>query len=91
MDNQTIYDEVIKEILKLKGQMQFIFATHNANIPVLGDSDKIIACSYDNESKIKLQTGTIDTRSIQKTIVNIMEGGEDAFNKRRNIYSIWRS
>lgn len=91
LDNQTIYDEVIKEILKLKGQMQFIFATHNANIPVLGDSDKIIACSYDNESKIKLQTGTIDTRSIQKTIVNIMEGGEDAFNKRRNIYSIWRS
>ena len=30
LDNQPIYDEVIKEILKLKGRMRFIFATHNA-------------------------------------------------------------
>jgi predicted ATPase len=41
LDNQTIYDEVIKELKKIKGNMQFIFATHNANIPVLGDSEKL--------------------------------------------------
>lgn len=90
LDNQTIYDEVIKEIQKLKGRMQFIFATHNANIPVLGDSEKVVACSFEDESKIELLAGTIDTKSIQKTIVDIMEGGEDAFNKRKNIYSIWK-
>lgn len=90
LDNQTIYDEVIKEIQKLKGQMQFIFATHNANIPVLGDSEKVVACSFEDESKIELQLGTIDTKLIQKTIVDIMEGGKDAFNKRKNIYSIWK-
>lgn len=88
LDNQTIYDEVIKELKKIKGNMQFIFATHNANIPVLGDSEKVIACSYD-EKKIAVHSGTIDNHQTQRFIVNIMEGGDEAFNRRKNIYSIW--
>lgn len=90
LDNQTIYDEVIKEILKLKGEMQFIFATHNANIPVLGDSECIVACNFEDCTQIEINEGTIDTPSIQKSIVSIMEGGKDAFNKRKNIYNIWK-
>ena len=90
LDNQTIYDEVIKEILILKGKMQFIFATHNANIPVLGDSEKILSCSFEDSSSIALNAGTIDTPSIQKLIVDIMEGGKEAFNKRKYIYDIWK-
>ena len=88
LDNQSIYDEVIKELKKLKGNMQFIFATHNANIPVLGDSEKIVACSYDLE-KINTHSGTIDNHQTQRFIVDIMEGGDEAFNRRKNIYSIW--
>jgi len=88
LDNQTIYDEVIKELKKIKGTMQFIFATHNANIPVLGDSEKVVACSYD-EKKISIHSGTIDNHETQRYIVDIMEGGDEAFNRRKNIYSIW--
>lgn len=88
LDNQTIYDEVIKEIKKIKGNMQFIFATHNANIPVLGDSEKVVACQYD-ERKIEVHSGTIDNHQTQRYIVDIMEGGDEAFNRRKNIYSIW--
>lgn len=88
LDNQTIYDEVIKELKKLKGNMQFIFATHNANIPVLGDSEKVMSCSYD-EKKITLHSGTIDNHRTQRFIVDIMEGGDEAFNRRKTIYDIW--
>lgn len=88
LDNQTIYDEVIKELKKIKGDMQFIFATHNANIPVLGDSEKVVSCSYD-EKKITVHAGTIDNHETQRFIVDIMEGGDEAFNRRKNIYSIW--
>lgn len=88
LDNQTIYDEVIKELKKIKGNMQFIFATHNANIPVLGDSEKVVSCSYD-ERKISVHSGTIDDHQTQRFIVDIMEGGNEAFNRRKNIYSIW--
>lgn len=88
LDNQTIYDEVIKEVKKLKGKMQFIFATHNANIPVLGDSEKVISCNY-NEKEITLHSGNIDNHQTQRYIVDIMEGGDEAFNRRKDIYSIW--
>lgn len=89
LDNQTIYDEVIKEIKRLKGEMQFIFATHNANIPVLGDSEKIVACNFDDK-RIEIEEGSVDNRQIQHAIVDIMEGGEEAFSKRKNIYTIWK-
>ena len=90
LDNQTIYEEVITEIVNLKSQMQFIFATHNANIPVLGESEKVVACDFEDGTNIALKDGSIDTPDIQKAIVSIMEGGEIAFNKRREIYNIWR-
>ncbi len=88
LDNQTIYEDVIKEIKSLKGNMQFIFATHNANIPVLGDSEKIVSCRY-TESKIDIVSGTIDNHETQNQIVTIMEGGKEAFNRRKNIYELW--
>ena len=88
LDNQTIYEDVIKAIKSLKGNMQFVFATHNANIPVLGDSEKILSCKY-SESKIEVHNGTIDNYDTQKQIVTIMEGGEEAFNRRKNIYELW--
>jgi len=89
LDNQTIYNEVIKELVKLKNQTQFIFATHNANIPILGDCEQIVVCDY-NEDKINTELGSIDNHGIQKKIINIMEGGEEAFDKRRDIYNLWK-
>ena len=89
LDNQTIYKEVIEELLKLKNKTQFIFATHNANIPVLGDCEQIVVCNYE-ENKINIQIGSIDNHDIQDNIINIMEGGEKAFNKRRDIYNLWK-
>ncbi|MDR2449488.1 MAG: AAA family ATPase [Prevotellaceae bacterium] len=91
LDNQTIYNDVIKEIKHLKGQMQFIFATHNANIPVLGDSEMLIACQYIPDVQIVTESGSIDCRNIQKKIIEIMEGGKDAFEIRKNIYKIWEA
>ncbi|MDQ7046099.1 MAG: AAA family ATPase [Sulfurovum sp.] len=89
LDNQTIYKEVIEELLKLKDKTQFIFATHNANIPVLGDCEQIVVCDYE-ENKINIEMGSIDNHAIQDNIINIMEGGEKAFNKRRDIYNLWK-
>jgi energy-coupling factor transporter ATP-binding protein EcfA2 len=90
LDNQTIYKDVICEIKKLKGEMQFIFATHNANIPVLGDSEMVVACQYIDGKEIQINTGSIDCPVIQKKIIHIMEGGKEAFDYRKNIYEIWK-
>ncbi|MFH2031725.1 MAG: TrlF family AAA-like ATPase [Bacteroidota bacterium] len=89
LDNQTIYSDVISELKKLKDQTQFIFATHNPNIPVLGDCEQIISCSYNN-NLIETVVGSIDNTVIQEKIVDIMEGGEDAFKQRKLIYELWK-
>lgn len=89
LDNQTIYNDVIKLIKKIKPETQFILATHNPNIPVLGDAEQVISCKYTNEI-IELSQGSIDSAFMQNEIVNIMEGGEEAFNKRKEIYKIWK-
>lgn len=88
LDNQTIYQDVITSLKSLKSSTQFVFATHNPNIPVLGDADQVIACEYDDK-KIESIQGSIDDVKIRQKIVNVMEGGEDAFNKRKEIYELW--
>jgi predicted ATPase len=89
LDNQTIYEDVIKLVKKLKPNTQFIFATHNPNIPVLGDADQILACQF-SEEKIQTKMGSIDCPSQQESIVQIMEGGKEAFQERKRVYKVWK-
>lgn len=88
LDNQIIYEEVISTIKKKKVKNQFIFATHNANIPVLGDAECIISAQYDD--RINLDIGNIDYSTTHKKIIDIMEGGSEAFEKRKLIYTNWK-
>lgn len=89
LDNQTIFEDVIKLVRALKKGIQFIFATHNANFPVLGDAEQVGACSFAGRSA-DIQVGSIDEPGIQKAIVSIMEGGHEAFARRKEIYQLWK-
>jgi predicted ATPase len=89
LDNQTIYNDVIKLLVTLKSNIQFILATHNPNIPVLGDSEQVMACSL-SKDMVSIETGGIDVPTVQNTIVDIMEGGDEAFRRRKEIYTIWK-
>jgi len=88
LDNQTIYNDVIMGLKELKNTSQFIFATHNPNIPVLRDCEQVVSCRYDSDL-IQTNLGSIDDEIIRKEIVNIMEGGKEAFNNRKRIYELW--
>ena len=89
LDNQTIYDDVIKLLRNMKPHTQFIFATHNANFPVLGDAEQVHACQYQDE-KVATQSGSIDARVVHEAIIRIMEGGREAFNRRKEVYNLWK-
>lgn len=89
LDNQTIYDDVIKLLREMKPHAQFIFATHNANFPVLGDAEQVHACQYQDE-RVNVESGSIDARPVQHAIINIMEGGQEAFNRRKEVYNLWK-
>jgi chromosome segregation protein len=89
LDSQTVYEEVVKLLRQIKSRHQFIFATHNANFPVLGDAENIAACHVEDEAIVT--TGSIDTKDCQAKIVDIMEGGVEAFERRKTIYQIWKA
>ncbi|WP_038032669.1 TrlF family AAA-like ATPase [Thioalkalivibrio sp. ALE28] len=88
LDSQTVYEEVVKLLRIIKPRQQFIFATHNANFPVLGDAETVTACSAD-ETAFNVVTGSVDSKECQNKIIRIMEGGPEAFERRKTIYQIW--
>jgi predicted ATPase len=89
LDNETLYSHFIKQLLVRKESAQFIFATHNPNVPVLGDVDQAIVCRKDGET-FSFISGSIDAKDIQGRIITVMEGGKDAFRRRKDIYEMWR-
>lgn len=91
LDNHTVAKEIIGRIRQLKPTTQFLFATHNPNILVLGDSEQVVICQYhDDEERIEFRQGSIDSPNVQQTAINIMEGGQDAFDRRKNVYQLWK-
>jgi chromosome segregation protein len=90
LDNETLYSHFIRQLVDRKELTQFIFATHNPNIPVLGDAEQAIVCRRQGET-YSFDHGSIDDKDIQQRIVTVMEGGEDAFRRRKEIYQLWKN
>jgi chromosome segregation protein len=90
LDNETIHRLLVKPLLNKKADIQFIIATHNPNLPVLGDAEQVIACHESSRGHYDEETGSLDREATKNAIVNIMEGGREAFEKRHDIYALWK-
>ena len=85
LDNRYVYECVVDTVRKVKGGRQLIFVTHNPNIPVLGDSERVIVMHSDGRSGAVCKTGSVD--ECREEIINLLEGGLDAFRLRGERYS----
>lgn len=85
LDNHFIYETVVNSIEQLKGKRQMIFITHNANIPVLADADLIIVMNSDGKIAYVEKSGSVN--QCRNEIVDLLEGGEEAFELRRQRYA----
>ena len=92
LDNRFITESVVPIMRQEKRRRQFLFSTHNANIPVLGDAELILglaASGEDGEGQARIATehmGSIDSRPVRELVEEILEGGKDAFEMRRSKY-----
>lgn len=92
LDNRFIMEGVVPEIRKSKERRQFIFSTHNANIPVLGDAELIVGLMAVGEAeKGKAEAplhlmGSIDSEAVAHLVQETLEGGRPAFEFRRKKY-----
>ncbi len=83
LDNRLVSRAIFKILAKLKETRQIIVATHNPNILVSGDAEQVIVLNHDGTVK---DYGSIDEPSIIQNIIDLMEGGKEAFEKRQKKY-----
>ena len=92
LDNRFITDGVVPIMRQEKRRRQFVFSTHNANIPVLGDAELIIGLTAWGEGKDGVarippeHMASIDARPVREMVEEILEGGKAAFEMRRLKY-----
>lgn len=92
LDNRFITEVVVPTMRLEKRRRQFLFSTHNANIPVLGDAELILGLAASGEGKeghAKIASehmGSIDEKPVRELVEEILEGGKDAFEMRRSKY-----
>lgn len=83
LDNRFIYRTLVERVRALKQERQLIFVTHNANIPVVGDAERVFVMEMDRDHA-KVNAGDVD--DMRTSIVDLLEGGEKAFKRRGATY-----
>ncbi len=86
LDSNFVFNELIPMLRKVKSRRQIIMATHNANLPVNGDAELVYALEA-RGSKGEVRThGGLDQDAVTQAVLDIMEGTEEAFRRRREKY-----
>jgi predicted ATPase len=88
LDNQTVYSVLVKALRLAKQRRQIVVVTHNPNLAVVCDAEQIIVARMDkkNGNAITYETGAIESRGVNKALVDILEGTRPAFDNREAKY-----
>lgn len=92
LDNRFVYEDIVTLLRQQKGgtamaqARQIIMATHNANIPVLGDAELVLPLEARAGRAHVISHASIDEAATRQLIKAIMEGGEAAFQRRAEKY-----
>lgn len=87
LDSDFIYNELVPLLRKVKHKRQIILTTHNANIPVNGDSELVYALSAVMGRGTVRAEGGLEKPVLRNTVLQVMEGSAEAFRRRREKYS----
>jgi len=93
LDNRFIYDDIVQRLRAAKPARQFVIATHNANIPILGDAEQIIVLDAEERGGPPVRgvlraRGSIDSSDVRDAAEHILEGGREAFALRQEKYRL---
>ena len=84
LDNAFVYNTIVKSLREAKGARQLIFVTHNPNIPVLGEAERVFVFASDGRRGTVSHVGTVD--DVKGQIEHLLEGGKEAFALRMQKY-----
>jgi hypothetical protein len=86
LDNAFIVETLVQAIGDHARGGQVLVATHNANIPVLGEAQNVIVLASDGRHGFINLAGPLEQEDIVHSISTLMEGGAEAFARRAAFY-----
>lgn len=88
LDNETVVSLLVPVINEAKKNRQIVMVTHNPNLAVVCDAEQVIYASFDRSagSKITYQCGSIEDGTINRRVVDVLEGTKRAFTNRSDKY-----
>ena len=86
LDNAFITGTLIKTLQARRPTNQLIVASHNANIPVLGEAQRVILLDSDGSRAFVRHSGPLDSPETVEAVTTVMEGGLEAFRLRSRFY-----
>jgi ABC-type branched-subunit amino acid transport system ATPase component len=86
LDNAFIVETLVAAIRDRSQTGQVIVATHNANIPVLGEAEQVIVMASDGRHGFVSTSAPLDDDAAVTAITTLMEGGREAFARRAAFY-----
>lgn len=93
LDNAFLFHDLVPLLRNRKERRQLIIVTHNANIPVNGDAELVVALDgssgrgtarLDKQNRVSI--GALDRPEVVDAVSEILEGSEEAFRRRREKY-----
>jgi len=90
LDGKYITKVLVPLIRGQKQKRQIILVTRDANIAIGGDSELILILDKEEQGTVLLPA-TIENRIIRPKYIWILDGGEKAFQKREEKYSIHKT
>ena len=87
LDNAFIVETLVEAIRDRAEEGQVIVATHNANIPVLGDAQRVVVLASDGRRGFVSLAAALDDDAAVGAITTLMEGGREAFARRAAFYT----
>ena len=81
LDNQLIYDLIVRQIREQKRNRQIIIVTHNANVVVNGDAEMVHVLDFRNQCFVR-HKGSLQREAMRAEVCRVMEGGREAFELR---------
>lgn len=93
LDNEFIMTELVPLFREIKRYRQVVIATHNANLVVNADAEQVVVAHNENEV-LTYQCGALENTypktgdGIREHVCRILEGGQEAFEKREQKYGL---
>ena len=87
LDNQTIYEVLVRCLSDAKRRRQVIVVTHNPNLAVVCDAEQVIYAQRDTAlNAITYESGAIENPVMNKHVIDVLEGTRPAFKNRDSKY-----